>query len=124
MSENPWFSTAALCRKEKTKLNPDMLMRRVKEIHQTLWQQQMPDSDGYLSICLLLASWCLELIRQWGRSEPKLMLSLIESHCTTVKSCFFPPLICIYVQAALPSFPYFTLPSHTLLHLLTKEEDS
>lgn len=108
MSENPWPSTAALCRKEKTKLNPDMLMRRVKEIHQTLWQQQMPDSDGSLSTSLLPASWWLELIQQWGRSEPKLMISLMESHCPTLKSCFFPPLISIYVQAALPSFPYFT----------------
>lgn len=42
MSENPWLSTAALRREEKTKLNPDMLMRRVKEIHQPLWQQQKP----------------------------------------------------------------------------------
>lgn len=86
-------------------------MRRVKEIHQTLWQQQMPDSDGYLSVCLLPASWWLELIQQWGWSEPKLMLSLIESHCPRVKSCFFLPLISIYVQAALPSFPCFTPPS-------------
>lgn len=80
------------------------------------------DSDGYLSISLLPASWWLELIPQWGRSESKLMISLMESHCPSVKSCFFPLLISVYVQAASPPFPYFTPPSPTLLHLLSKKE--
>lgn len=56
MSENPWLSTAALRREEKTKLNPDMLMRRVKEIHQPLWQQQIQWwlSLNLRSLCLLV----------------------------------------------------------------------
>lgn len=69
-------------------------------------------SDGYLSISVLSASWWLELIQQWERSESKLTISLMESH-PTVKSCFFSPLFSIYVQAASPSFPYFTPPSLT-----------
>lgn len=81
------------------------------------------DSDGYLSISLLPASCWLELIQQWGRSEPQLMISLMESHCPTVKSGFFLLLISVYVQAALLSLPYFTPPSPTLLHLLSKKEE-
>lgn len=69
-------------------------------------------SDGYLSISVLSASWWLELIQQWERSESKLTISLMESH-PTVKSCFFSPLFSVYVQAASPSFPYFTPPSLT-----------
>lgn len=67
-------------------------------------------------LSLHLPSPCLLMVgvdSTVGEVRTQLMLSLIESHCPTVKSCFFPPLISIYVQAALPSFPYFTPPSPT-----------
>lgn len=126
MSQNPWPSTTALHRKEKSKLKPDMQTRRVaKEIHQPLWQQQKPDSDGYLSISPLPATEQQgldstrrgEWIRPFG-AERRLRTSehsWVDFHCPTVKSCSFSTLYlhlifkqpcCLSLISPLPPQPY------------------